>query len=306
LGKKNKHTIPFIINPVSGKGDNEKVVKAIKEHLISDLYKPVVYVTKYAGEGTKIAASWAQKGVKRIVAVGGDGTVNEVASALVHTKTALGIIPTGSGNGLARHLHIPSNIQKALRIISFPNIITIDCGMMNDIPFFCTCGMGFDATIGHKFAIADKRGFVTYFRTTVKEFFNYDANKYKLKIDGNKSFKRTAFLVTVANASQYGNNAYIAPTASIQDGKLNVAILKPFPKARVVDLGIKLFRKTIENSPYLETKNAEKITIKRKKKGEAHYDGEPCNVKRKVKIRVIPKALNVIIPYSLNGYQDEL
>jgi diacylglycerol kinase family enzyme len=220
--------------------------------------------------------------------------VNEVARAVRDTPAVMGIIPCGSGNGLARHLHIPLKLIDALKMINDASILNIDYGLVNDKPFFCTFGTGFDAHISHAFATCEKRGVITYFLIIVKELFSYRSQKYKLKIDG-KKFKTRAMVVTVANSAQYGNNGYISPHADITDGKLDVCIVHPFPKLLAGYLAIRFLRKRIHKSRYYRMIKGEKITLKRKQEDEVHLDGEPYIMGKKLKIKIVPKGLKVLV-----------
>ncbi|HYX06052.1 MAG TPA: diacylglycerol kinase family protein [Bacteroidales bacterium] len=285
--------IVFVVNPVSGTRNKERITRLILEKT-KNHFKPVIKYTRYPGHATKIASKQVEKGIKTVVAVGGDGTVNEVASGLINSETTLGIIPTGSGNGLARHLQIPLNISQALEVIFSQLSIRIDYGKINDSCFFCTCGVGFDARIGGKFAESEKRGFTTYVKTTVKEFFSYKPKTYRLKTGENK-IKKKAFLITFANASQYGNNAYISPNANIRDGLMDICIIAPFPKIRAAGLGIRLFGKTMDKSNYVKVLRASEVTLKRKKPGEVHFDGEPAYMGKKLKIKIIHQGLKVYV-----------
>lgn len=231
-----------------------------------------------------------------MVAVGGDGTVNEVARAVAGKKDLiLGIIPAGSGNGLARHLDIPMQVRRAIAIINKPHIAKIDYATMNDIPFFCTCGVGFDALVGNRFAQSEIRGFFTYVVTAFKEYFLYKPRHYTISTSHSKQHTK-AFLITIANASQYGNNAYISPDADIQDGLLDVVILSPFPYLRAIGLGFHLFSKSIYRSRYHTMFRTSELVIRRKKPGEVHFDGEPGWMKKKLHIRCIHKGLRVMVP----------
>ncbi len=294
---KSKPRLPFIINPAAGRVQKVNIEEAVKESILPEIYDVAFYHTKKPGDATVIAKDLAKCNTRKIAVFGGDGTVNEVARALVHSKTSMGIIPGGSGNGLSNHLKIPLNIKQALSVIAESRIMSIDHGLLNNIPFFCTCGVGFDALIGHRFADAGTRGFKTYVKSTINEYFKYKPQKYRLKVKGKKKMSRKAFLVSFANAAQYGNNAFIAPNADIQDGLIDVCILKPFPNYRILDIGIRLFTKKLDKSKYLETFKAKKVTLTFKKPCEAHYDGEPCIIDKKVKIGVVPNALNVLVPF---------
>jgi diacylglycerol kinase (ATP) len=291
-----KEEIVFIINPISGTTNKKDIPAQIKEHLNLDLYQPVIRYTQCRGDATSIAKKAYKNGIKKIVAVGGDGTVNEVAKALIDKKdVSMGILPLGSGNGLARHLEIPLKIKEALETINKGKILSIDYGLLNDIPFFCTCGVGFDALIGNRFAESKTRGFWSYFKTTVNEFFNYRPKKYILKYNDGKKLKTRAFLITFANASQYGNNAFICPGADIRDGKIDICIMVPFPMRKALHLGFRLFNKSIDRSKFLDVIRTDEVVLKRKRSGEVHYDGEPCKMGKKIKIQVVRRGLNMIV-----------
>jgi YegS/Rv2252/BmrU family lipid kinase len=290
----NKEKIAFIINPKSGTVSKKHIPDQVKEILDLNKYEPIFLFTQEAGHATQLAHNCVADNIKKVIAVGGDGTVNEVAQSLIKTDTALGIIPCGSGNGLARHLGLPLKTEEAISLLNHSSVSEIDYGTINDRPFFCTCGVGFDAHIGNKFAQSKKRGFYTYVKETISSFFSYSPQKYKLKIDGEKS-KHQAFMITVANSGQYGNDAYISPSADIRDGLLDVCILAPFPKVKAVGLGIRLFKKTIDKSPYVDVIKCKKVNIKRKHKGEVHLDGEPAVMGKKLKVRIENLGLKVLV-----------
>ena len=209
-----KKKISFIINPKSGTQSKEQILHLLDEKLDKAKYVQEVIYTEYAGHAVEIAAQKAKENVHAVVAIGGDGTINEIARSLVHTKTALGIIPCGSGNGLARHLQISMEPKKAIEIINEGIIDVIDYGKINEVPFFCTCGVGFDAFVSLKFAKAGRRGPLTYLEKTLLESLKYQPETYELETeDGTLKYK--AFLIACGNASQYGNNAYIAPQAML-------------------------------------------------------------------------------------------
>ncbi|HEX2394507.1 MAG TPA: diacylglycerol kinase family protein [Bacteroidales bacterium] len=288
--------IIFIINPIAGTRQKQVVHEAITRTFSPEEHE--VFFTAYGGNAFEIAAQKVTEGYQNIVAVGGDGTVNEVASALVNTTCRLGIIPAGSGNGLARHLRIPLAFSDSLKVLRDPEIRTIDAGQVNGRYFFCTCGTGFDAIVGKKFAHESKRGMISYVRATIHQYINYSPKKYILKAE-NKKVELKAFLVTFANSGQYGNNAYIAPNALIDDGWLDLCVLRPFPRTSTLELGLRLFFKNIDQSPYLEVMRVKKATLKRKNKQKItlHLDGEPVTEKSKLKVKVVPGALNVMTPH---------
>ena len=282
--------IHFIINPHAGTQQKRSIVQLIEQQANSMPYSPHIIFTREAGEATALARLSVERGVQRVVAVGGDGTINEVAQALVGTNTALGIIPAGSGNGLARHLHIPQDTRKALHIALHASPQLIDTAVVNDIPYFCSCGVGFDALISWKFAQRDKRGFNTYVDEVLKNIQTYKPESYTLKIDG-KTIERNAFIIAINNASQYGNNAFIAPQASCSDGLLDVTIVLPFQIQDLPALALQLFNKTLAQNHRVEIYRARSIQISRQKESPIHIDGEA---------RIMPDIINCeILPDSL-------
>ena len=286
--------IVFIINPKAGRKKNQVLKKKIEKKLDTKKYKPEFLYTQYPGHAVVLVKEYFEKGVQIFIAVGGDGTVNEVASEVVKLKATLGILPTGSGNGLARFLNIPFKVQNVIEIINNGKVCEIDVGKINDDYFFCTCGIGFDAEVSYLFAKQKSRGFINYIKTSVKAYTKYKPAKIKLKIDGIK-YKKKAFLITIANAGQYGNNAYIAPSAKIDDGKFDVCILKPFPWYISPILVIKLFLRIIDRSKQIETIKAKSIVFRNEKKKIFHIDGDPRKIKGKVKLDIMPKSLKVLV-----------
>ncbi|OKZ06194.1 diacylglycerol/lipid kinase family protein [Bacteroides stercorirosoris] len=290
-----KKKISFIINPKSGTQSKEQILHLLDEKLDQTKYAKEVVYTEYAGHAVEIAAQKAKEGVHAVVAIGGDGTINEIARSLVHTKTALGIIPCGSGNGLARHLQISMEPKKAIEIINEGIMDVIDYGKINDVPFFCTCGVGFDAFVSLKFAKAGRRGPLTYLEKTLLESLKYQPETYELETeDGTLKYK--AFLIACGNASQYGNNAYIAPQATLTDGLLDVTILEPFTVLDVPALSFQLFNKTIDQNSRIKTFRCQTLRIHRTKPGVVHFDGDPMMMGENIDVKVIKEGLQVIIP----------
>lgn len=290
-----KKRIAFIVNPISGTCNKLAVPSLIEQHIDSSLYDADVLFTEYAGHASEIASRCSDDGYDVVVAVGGDGTVNEVARALTETKTALGIVPCGSGNGLARHLMLPMNMGEALDIINKGEIHDLDYGIINEHPFFCTCGMGFDAFISQKFAESGKRGPLTYIENVLKEGLSYKPETYELTLDGNEAEPYKAFLISVANASQYGNDAYIAPQASMSDGLFDVVIIQPFDIIDAPQVGIDLMNKTLNKSSKVKCYRAKDIIIRRKTSGVIHYDGDPIEESAKLHITMRNKGIRIIV-----------
>lgn len=287
--------IAFVVNPISGTQGKELILKWIDEKLDREKYVPEILYTQRAGHAVEIAAEKAREGVYAVVAIGGDGTINEIARSLVHTQTALGIIPCGSGNGLARHLQIPMEAKKAIDVINEGLTEIIDYGKINEIPFFCTCGVGFDAFVSLKFSQAGKRGPLVYLEKTLRESLKYRPERYELEMDGN-TIRYKAFLIACGNASQYGNNAYITPQATLDDGLLDVTILEPFTVLDVPALAFQLFNKTIDQNSRIKTFRCQSLRIHRDKPGVVHYDGDPIMMGDTLDVKIVQKGLKVIVP----------
>lgn len=289
-----KTKIAFIINPNSGTGKKENLPLLIQKQLDASLFEPEIVFSKFRGEGTKLAKGFVDKGFNVVVAVGGDGTVNEIAQSLIHTNCTLGIIPIGSGNGLARHLGIPMNTKKAIEQLNHSEPIYIDYGLVNNKPFFCTCGTGFDAYVSTEFAKGHKRGIMRYLEKIITGYFSYKSQTYHLQGNG-IDLKTKAFVLTFANASQWGNNAYIAPQASVQDGKMDISIMSNFPIIAIPTLALQLFTKTINNDLFMTTLRSEEITLMREEPGPFHYDGEPYEEGKEIQIKTVADGLKVLV-----------
>ena len=288
-----KKKIVFVVNPISGTQSKKAILKWIDERMDRSIYDYSIVKTEYAGHATQIAASAAQDKVDVVVAIGGDGTINEIARSLVHTDAALGIIPCGSGNGLARHLRIPMEPKAAIDVINQGNRLCIDYGKINNIPFFCTCGVGFDAFVSLKFADSGKRGLLTYLENTLHESLTYQPETYEIENEEG-TVKYKAWMIACGNASQYGNNAYIAPHASLTDGLMDVTIMEPFTVLDVPSLSFQLFNKTIDQNSRVKTMRAKKIKIHRTQDGVMHFDGDPLMAGKELEVEIIPSGLYVI------------
>ena len=288
-----KKRIIFIVNPISGTASKEHIPEQIAEVMDAERFDYEVRFTEYRGHAAEIAREAAKDGANVVVAVGGDGTVNEVARSLVHTDTALGIIPCGSGNGLARHLCIPLNVTKALELINACQIEAFDYGVINGLPFFCTCGMGFDAFISLKFAEAGKRGPITYVENVLKEGLKYKPETYEI-VDDTGTSRYKAFLIACANASQYGNNAYIAPGATMKDGEMDVIIMEPFTALDAPQIAADLFMKTLGNNSKIKTFRTPSLHIHRKEAGAIHYDGDPIMTDNDIDVRIEHLGIKIV------------
>jgi len=287
--------ITFIVNPISGTHRKDGFAEKMGQLIDRKAYaEPEVIFTEYAGHATEIAQRKADEGTDVVVAVGGDGTINEVARSLVHTQTALALVPCGSGNGLARHLGIPIDVKRDIEIINRAQIEPLDYGVINDIPFFCTCGMGFDAFISLKFAEAGKRGALTYVENVLKEGLKYKPQTYLVEDEtGSRHYK--AFLIACANASQYGNNAYIAPNASMSDGLMDVIVMEPFDALDAPAIGLDLMNKTLDKNSKIKTFRCRRLHITRQEPGAIHYDGDPMMTGTEIDVRLEEKGIRMVV-----------
>jgi len=289
-----KKKIVFVMNPISGTASKRGIPDIIDGTIDKTRFDCELLTTAYAGHGYELAAKAREEGADAVVAIGGDGTVNEVGRALINSQTALGIVPCGSGNGLARHLLLPKTVKRTLEVINRYEIHELDYGTINDHPFFCTCGMGFDAHVSKKFAEAGKRGPITYVENVLREGLKYEPETYEI-VDENGVMRYKAFLISCANASQYGNNAYIAPQASMSDGLLDVIIMEPFDVLEAPQISIEMFGKTLDKSSKIKTFRCKHLHINRRKEGVIHFDGDPVMEKADVDVRVHEKGIRVIV-----------
>lgn len=291
--------IVFIVNPISGTKGKEHIIDLIPTYFNGTPYTFEIKQTEHAGHAEQLAREAAQEGALAAVAVGGDGTVNEVARGIVHTDTALGIIPCGSGNGLARHLGIPMKAEKALKVLCEMNIQLCDYGKICGHPFFCTAGVGFDAEVSDTFAKAGKRGLITYIKTTVGVGLRYKGEEYEIEIENDgktETLKNNRYwLVTAANAAQYGNDFYIAPQASVCDGKLDINIWSIFNKMTTPLVGFRLANSTIDKNTNVQVIKCDKVTIKRQKEMPIQWDGDPAMGPKDVVMECVAKGIKMIV-----------
>jgi diacylglycerol kinase (ATP) len=235
------------------------------------------------------------EGFSTIVAVGGDGTMNEVASALVHTPATLGLVPCGSGDGLGRHLRIHGSPAHALAILEAGHTRVIDSGLVNELPFFCAAGLGFEAEIAHRFNRLQRRGFLRYLTTSAAGYFAYQPEEYTITHHGGSERIR-AFTLTVANSDQYGNDARIAPGAKIDDGLLNLSVIPPVNLLNSIPLGARLFHGSLHRLPSVFLRAGKQFIIERPRPGWLHTDGETHEAGTRLEFTVRPASLRVIAP----------
>ena len=259
----------FLINPYAGNNPKKTIDKI--ESLIKNIPNSIIYKTTAAGDEKNIIQNVIREKPNRIIVIGGDGTVNSVASLLVDTKIPLAIIPTGSGNGLARHLNIPMQFEKALEIAVNGKVIQIDVGTINNKYFFCTAGIGFEAKVAHHFSKSRKRGLINYIYSSLVSFLRYNPIEFMLK----NEIKSTAFTLSIANANQYGNNAFISPEADIQDGLFELVEIKPINFLQSISVTFHLFNKSLHKSKFTVIRKCSEVELLYKTNEEIQIDGEP-------------------------------
>lgn len=290
-----KKKILFIINPKSGTKGKRSIPSLLERHLDQSLYTYETILTRYAGEAIEISENNKDK-YDIIVAIGGDGTINEVATPLANSNTILGIIPCGSGNGLARHLKIPRNAKRAIQLLNKGCSFTIDTVTLDQRIFLNVAGVGFDSHIAQLFAGTKKRGFLSYAKLALQEIRKFRSIDFRMTIDGEEKVENAPFLVSIANSTQYGNNAYIAPNALIADGLMDVCVLRNFPKWYYPVLIYRLFSRSLTHSKYYESWQGKEVTINflSDTKGKyMHIDGDPYALTNTMKLTINPLSLKV-------------
>ena len=289
--------ILFIVNPISGTGKQKHLNAILEKTLDFNAFNPTILYTHHAGHATELSREAVGK-YRYVIAVGGDGTVNEVVKGLAGSQTIMGIIPVGSGNGLARHLNIPMKMEEAVKVINKQLVERIDTVKINNELSVNVSGVGFDAHVAHKFSKNGKRGSIPYVKIAATEFQQYKTQAYKIVADGKPMF-RNAFMISLANSTQFGNNALISPEAKIDDGLVDICILSEFPKVEAPALAARLFNRTMHKSNFLEIVRAKSVQIDTNHPIICHIDGEPVVFDDMLNIEVQPASLSII-------YNDEV
>lgn len=281
---KGKKDILFIVNPISGVGKQKLVESEVAAYLDNDKFNHQFVYTERAHHAYDIAKDAALAGMDVVAVVGGDGSVNEAAKALVNTSTRLAIIPTGSGNGLARELGYSCEVRKAvIQLNSFEDIL-IDTGYIDEHFFVGAAGFGFDAVIAHEFPKMKKRGFTSYIKLFLKKYFSYSVQKYD--VEGADAIDASGcFVFTVSNSGQYGNGAIICPQSKLNDGKFELVVIKKIPLLFLPFFAWRLFSKKLRNGRYYRSHSFESIVI-RGEKCIAHVDGEPITLPNEFRVKI--------------------
>jgi diacylglycerol kinase (ATP) len=291
----------FIINKYSGTGFRPEIEGRIIDRCSELGYECTIEFTQSRGHATELAQQAVKENFKIAFAMGGDGTVNEVARGLVHTDTAMGILPKGSGNGLARHLKIPLSFKHALELLGRHQVISMDTFTVNDHLSVNVSGIGFDGHIAGLFGKNGKRGLIGYIKLVVKEFASFKEFPINLVIDG-EAFHSKAFIVAFANASQFGNNARVAPAASVCDQKLDISFIKKVPFIHAIGFGAKMFSGNLDKSSFVEMKTGKKMNIEFSEPMPYHIDGEPLIPAASFNIAIQPASLRMLTPLGSSGF----
>jgi diacylglycerol kinase (ATP) len=284
----------FIYNPISGVRRIKGMDELIRQNLNLNRFEYTIKATSSAKDAMRLASAAVLENFDIVVAVGGDGTINEIVQGMGNTPLMLGIIPNGSGNGLARHLEIPLEPEKAIKLINNLNTRTIDIASINGYPFASIAGLGFDARVANKYRKLKKRGLYGYTRVVMMEFFRYRESEYTLSFNGQK-ITRKALLLSIANSNQFGYNTVIAPTAKPDDGLLDLIILKKFPVGEIPRMIGLLFTGKIDQSSYIESFKTTEVFIQRKRGKRVNIDGEAIKMGKEIFVRIQPAAIKVIV-----------
>jgi YegS/Rv2252/BmrU family lipid kinase len=282
----------FVVNRRSGRRRKRDIAAVIRA---SCLWEYGITESDRTEDLDAIIDGAQQTNVDVVYAVGGDGTVHEVAKRLIGKPLALGVLPTGSGNGFARHLGLPMDAHRSLQSCSQQRVIEIDTATVNGMPFIGTMGVGFDAWIAEQFATSESRGFRSYIAITLRGLLGYQAIDFDVTIDGEHT-NRSALIVAIGNASQYGNNARIAPLASLQDGLLDVVLIDRLSPFAVPAAAARLFAGSLDRARGVTMLRGKRIEIVRPHGGSAHVDGEPVSMPERLTIEVVPRSLRVLVP----------
>ena len=291
-----KKKIIFIVNPISGHHNKNHFPNLVESSIDKNKYDYTIVFTEYANHATELTMKAIDDGYEYIAAVGGDGTINEVAKCMIGKEQTLVIIPFGSGNGLARHLGLPFKVEKLIKdVINNGKKYKIDTATMNGVPFISLAGIGFDAMIADYFAKDENRGFLTYAKLITEKYPNYRQKEYTLIMDDKTTIECKPFFVTFANSSQFGYNAEISPKASVQDGLLDVCIFKKPNILEVPIVATYFLAKQIDKSNFIDIYKAKKIQVIRKVDEVANVDGEPVEMSKDIIVEIKPLSLNILL-----------
>lgn len=292
-----KEKILFIVNPISGHHNKSKFPSIVEELIDKDKYDYTITFTEYGGHAMELTKQAIDNEYDIIVAVGGDGTINEVATTMIGARQTFAIVPYGSGNGLARHLHLPLKPQKVItEVINKGVKAKIDTATMNGVPFISIAGVGFDAIIADYFAKDPNRGFKTYAKLVTEKYFKFKLEKYHLILNDKEGIDCEPLFISFANSNQFGFNAAVSPHASLNDGLLDVCIFKKPNLLAVPYVAERLLTQKIDKTHYVDIHKASKIKVLREKEDIANIDGEAVMMSKDIEVEINPLSLNILLP----------
>lgn len=296
-----KEKILFIVNPISGHHDKSKFPSIVDNLIDKDKYDYTIKLTEYGGHAAELTKQAIADDYDIIVAVGGDGTINEVATNMIGARQTFAIVPYGSGNGLARHLHLPLKAKKVItEVISKGIKAKIDTATVNGVPYVSIAGVGFDAIIADYFARDPNRGFKTYFKLITEKYFKFKPEKYHIILDDKEEFDCEPLFISFANSNQFGFNAAVSPHASLNDGLLDVCIFKKPKLVAVPYVAERLMTQHIDRTKYVDIHKAKKINVIRPREDYANIDGEAIMMTKDVTVEINPLSLNILLPENKN------
>ena len=291
-----KKLIRFIVNPISGTKSKSNLAKEVSDALDSNLFDHEVVFTEAPRHAIELTTQAVADHVDIVVAVGGDGTVNEVASALVHTDTRLAVVPYGSGNGFAMHLGLGRNPQKAITFLNDTKELLIDSCKVNDHFYVNLAGVGFDARVAYELKNSKTRGFQAYFKNSVEQGIKYKNQVYRVQYDNEEIVEGKFLSITIANASMFGYNFTIAPNADLSDGVLDVVHIKDAPKYKYFANMHRFLNRSILKTPLTHLKFAKKVSVRSDEPIYFHIDGEGMITDKELVFSIIPASLKVLVP----------
>ena len=295
-----KEKILFIVNPISGHHDKSKFPSIVEKLIDKDKYDYTIALTEYGGHAAEMTKKAIEDQYDIIVAVGGDGTINEVATNMLGARQTFAIVPYGSGNGLSRHLHLPLKPDKVITEVINKGVKSkIDTAAMNGVPYISIAGVGFDAIIADVFAKDPKRGIKTYVKLVTKEYLHFQPKRYHLILDDKEEIDCAPLFISFANSNQFGSNAVVSPSASLNDGLLDVCIFKKPNMLQVPYIAERLLTSKIDRTKIVDIHKAKKINVIREQEEIANIDGEAVMMPKDIVVEINPLSLNILLPQNI-------
>ncbi|MFM7015011.1 MAG: diacylglycerol/lipid kinase family protein [Bacteroidota bacterium] len=284
-----------IYNPISGKGQSAAAANAMKTSALSKQYDFTFIPTEYHEHATEIVKKYLVEGIKNFIAIGGDGTINEIGAVLKNTDAILGIIPTGSGNGLAKHIGMSTNVEIAIKQLAIAETKSIDTLEINNHFAVNVSGFGFDGYVAYRFNHYGKRGLSTYTKIGLSEYFHYPLQNFEISIN-DQIINVKKHMLVIANASQFGNAAIIAPSANITDGILELVAVELPPLFKIPKVLYRLFTGRIKDDRNIQTYKCTSFKASSSKKVHLHIDGESMEPVKEIQVVINPQSLNILVP----------